>query len=56
LGNIATIGSIIPAVTVVLAGKKISLPKSSTIPVFLRAPATDFVNYINSLDRIQVLH
>jgi ATP-binding cassette, subfamily B, bacterial MsbA len=56
MGKIATIGAIIPFVTVILAGKKITLPDQTRLPEFLSATVSDFVNYINSLDRLQVLY
>ena len=56
VGKIASIGAIIPFVTVILAGKKISLPSESNVPQFLSNTSNNLVNYINSLDKLQVLY
>ena len=55
-GKIASIGAIIPFVTVILAGKKISLPNESNVPQFLSNTSNNLVNHINSLDKLQVLY
>ncbi len=56
VGKIASIGAIIPFVTVILAGKKISLPSESNVPQFLSNTSNNLVNHINSLDKLQVLY
>ena len=55
VGKIASIGAIIPFVTVILADKKISLPNESNVPQFLSNAFNNLVNHINSLDKLQVL-
>ncbi len=56
VGKAASIGAIIPSVTIVLAGKKIILPHQSNMPEFIEDIANKAVNYINSLDRLHLLY
>lgn len=56
LGKIASVGAIVPFVTILLAGDKIAVPQSTDVGGFLRQGADNIASYLNSLDRLTLLN
>ena len=53
--KIASVGAIIPFITILIAGNKINIPDSIRLPVCLNDHFRQMIVYVNSIDRLSLL-
>jgi ABC-type multidrug transport system fused ATPase/permease subunit len=53
--KIASVGAIIPFITILIAGNKINIPNSINLPFSLNENLRQITDYVNSIDRLNLL-
>jgi subfamily B ATP-binding cassette protein MsbA len=53
--KIASVGAIIPFITILIAGNKITLPQNVNLPIFLDDKIRNIVSRVNSVERLDLL-